>query len=282
MAYSKRIPRKNIVDFCGKPLMVHALETAKASGLFDEIHVSTEDNEIAAVAAAHGFAPAFPRRRMLADDVTGLFPVLAWVLEEYARRGRTFDDVCLVMPTAPLIEPADLAAGYEVYQNGRRKLPVLAAARISALEALAADTDDRLRRLYKLVEDGVSEMDDILKNRITALKAERDSTRAALDRATGANRPPISLDPMKIAAFGKLMREQPTSGDIPFRKAYLGAIIDRVEVDDHQIRICGRKDVLEQAVIAGDGPVLGVRSFVRRWRPVRGSNPCYPRERRVS
>ena len=126
---SKRIPRKNIVDFCGKPLMVHALEIAKASGLFDEIHVSTEDDEIAAVATAHGFAPAFPRTRLLADDVTGLFPVLAWVLAEYARRGRTFDDVCLVMPTAPLIEPADLERGYALYRSAGRTFPVLAAAR---------------------------------------------------------------------------------------------------------------------------------------------------------
>ena len=126
---SKRIPRKNIVDFCGKPLMVHALETARASGLFDEIHVSTEDDEIAAVATAHGFAPAFPRERELADDVTGLFPVLAWVLEEYQRRGRTFSAVCLVMPTAPLIEAEDLEAGLRIYEQGGGALPVLATSR---------------------------------------------------------------------------------------------------------------------------------------------------------
>ena len=73
-------------------------------------------------------------------------------------------------------------------------------------------------------------------------------------------------------AFGDLMRRQLTSGDVAFRKVYLGAIIDRVEVDDHQIRILGRKDVLEQAVMANGGPVPGVRSFVRKWRTQEDSN----------
>ncbi len=78
------------------------------------------------------------------------------------------------------------------------------------------------------------------------------------------------------------MRERLTTGDIPFRKAYLGAIIDRVEVDDHQIRICGREDVLEQAVQANGGPVPWVRSFVRKWRSLGESNPCFQRERLTS
>jgi DNA invertase Pin-like site-specific DNA recombinase/uncharacterized coiled-coil protein SlyX len=146
-------------------------------------------------------------------------------------------------------------------------------ARIKALEERAAEAEDRLRRLYKMVEDGIAELDNILKDRITALKAECDAAQAALDRANGANRSPIIIGPDKVAAFGTLMHERLTSGNIPFRKAYLGAIIDRIEVDDHQIWICGRKDVLEQAVLAKDGPIPGVRSFVRRWRSLRESNP---------
>ena len=76
----------------------------------------------------------------------------------------------------------------------------------------------------------------------------------------------------KIEALGRWMRERLTTGEIPFRKASLGAIIDRVEVDDHQIRIIGRKDVLERAVLANGGPVPWVRSFVRRWRARKDSN----------
>ena len=62
------------------------------------------------------------------------------------------------------------------------------------------------------------------------------------------------------------MRDKLTRGEIPFRKGYLGAIVDRIEVDDREIRIVGRKDVLEQAVLANGGFVPGVRSFVRKWR----------------
>ena len=62
------------------------------------------------------------------------------------------------------------------------------------------------------------------------------------------------------------MREKLTTGDVPFRKAYLGSIVDRIEVDDREIRLIGRKDVLERAVLANSGPVPGVRSFVRKWR----------------
>ena len=123
-----------------------------------------------------------------------------------------------------------------------------------------------------MVEDGIAELDDILKDRITALKAERDTARAALARAAGASRPPINIGPDRIAAFGAMMRERLTGGDIPFRKAYLGAIIDRIEVDDRQIRIRGRNDVLEQAVLADGDPIPGVRSFVCRWRTRQDSN----------
>lgn len=69
-----------------------------------------------------------------------------------------------------------------------------------------------------------------------------------------------------MQAFGRLMRERLTTGDIPFRKAYLGTIIDCGEADEGQIRIFGQKDVLEHAVAAGVQRHLPVRSFVRRWR----------------
>ena len=141
--------------------------------------------------------------------------------------------------------------------------------RITILATEVRDTDDRLRRLYKRVEDGVAEQDDILKDRLVALKADRDRAQAALQRATSGTRPVVDLTPDAITHFGQLMREKLTSGEIPFRKAYIGSIVDRIEVDDHQIRILGRKDVLEQAVIANGGPVPRVRSFVRNWRTLR-------------
>ncbi len=75
----------------------------------------------------------------------------------------------------------------------------------------------------------------------------------------------MRLGPGIIAAFGEQMREQITSGEIPFRKAYLGAIVDRIEVDDREVRILGRKNVLEQAVIANAAGRAEVRSFVPKW-----------------
>jgi hypothetical protein len=71
------------------------------------------------------------------------------------------------------------------------------------------------------------------------------------------------------------MREKMTSGEAPYRKAHLGALLERVEVDDGVIRIIGQKDVLEEAVMREGGPVPGVRCFVRNWRRGRDSNPRY-------
>ena len=144
--------------------------------------------------------------------------------------------------------------------------------RIAGLQQRADDADERLRRLYTMVEDGVAVMDDLLKDRITTLKAERETTYATLTRARGGSVAPIVIPANKITAFGNLMRDRLMAGGIPLRKAYLGAIIDRIEVDDYQIRICGRKDVLEQAILADGGLVPGVRSFVRRWRTRQESN----------
>ena len=181
-----------------------------------------------------------------------------------------------------LLDPERLGTMLSSLTSRRAVKAVAVDERIGILEKEAYDTDDRLRRLYKLVEDGVTEQDDILKDRLVALKADRDRVHAALERARAGTRPAVDISPALIERFGQTMRDKLTTGEIPFRKAYIGAIVDRIEVDDHQIRILGRKDVLEQAVMANGGPVPGVRSFVRKWRPVGDSNPCYQRERLVS
>ena len=91
--------------------------------------------------------------------------------------------------------------------------------RIAGLQARADATDQRLRRLYKMVEDGLVEIDDLLGDRIAALKADRETAHAALSRARGTNRAPIVIPSDKIAAFGQLMRERLTTLEVPFRKA---------------------------------------------------------------
>ncbi len=181
-----------------------------------------------------------------------------------------------------LLDPERLGAVLATLASRRAAKAASIDERMVILEREAADSDERLRRLYKLVEDGVTELDDVLKDRLTALKADRDRAYAALERARAGRRPSVDISPVSIERFAETMRKRLTSGEVPFRKAYIGAIVDRIEVDDHQIRIMGRKDVLEAAVTAAGGPVPGVRSFVRRWRPVGESNPCYQRERLVS
>ncbi len=123
---SKRIKNKNITDFCGKPLIAYSLEAAKASGLFDVIHVSTESEEIRAVVESLGFTVDFLRPAELADDHTPIMPVLKWVLLEYQKKGHEFRDVCLLMPTAPLLDAEDLREGMKIFESHHGKKSLLA------------------------------------------------------------------------------------------------------------------------------------------------------------
>jgi site-specific DNA recombinase len=151
--------------------------------------------------------------------------------------------------------------------------------RIARLEREAEQAETRLGRLYKMVEDGIAKLDDVLKRRIDALKLERDQARAALERAQTAVRPAVDISPLVVERFGAMMRENLTTGTVPFRKAMISSVVDRVEVDDHEIRIIGDKGTLERAVLGGSGSAsggeAGVRSLVRNWRRGWDSNPRY-------
>lgn len=145
-------------------------------------------------------------------------------------------------------------------------------ARLAALEREAANADEKLKRLYKLIEDGVAEMDDLLKDRITALKADRDRSKEALARARGNVKAKAEVTEEAVAKFSELMRQRIQEGDTPVRKAWLTSIVDRIEVDDGVIRLFGRKDVLEQCVMSGATANPGVRTFVPEWRTRQDSN----------
>jgi site-specific DNA recombinase len=126
--------------------------------------------------------------------------------------------------------------------------------------------DDKLKRLYRLVEDGMTEMDDVLKDRPNSLKADRDRAKAALERAKPHSSQAIQIDPALLEQFGRSMRENFTSGSIPFRKAYLRSLIDVIGVDDAQIRIKGSKDVLERAVLASRNGAFPGSQMSTGWR----------------
>lgn len=110
---SKRIPRKNIKPFMGRPMLAYAIAAARESGLFDEIMVSTEDEEIAAIAKANGAAVPFMRSARTADDHATTFDVLEEVLTLYASNGREFDVTCCIYPCVPFLQGGTLckAAG---------------------------------------------------------------------------------------------------------------------------------------------------------------------------
>lgn len=126
---SKRIPKKNIIPFCGKPLIAYALDAAKESGMFDRIHVSTDSNEIAEVVEKLGFPVEFMRNESLADDYTGVVPVLRWVVKEYEQRGLHYDQLCCIFPTAPLLRSSDLVEAFRIFDQNQGSHPLLVYAR---------------------------------------------------------------------------------------------------------------------------------------------------------
>ncbi|PDV99988.1 pseudaminic acid cytidylyltransferase [Candidatus Chloroploca asiatica] len=101
---SKRIPRKNIKPFLGKPILSYSIETALESQLFSEVMVSTEDDEIAELALQCGATVPFRRSEQTANDYAGTAEVLLEVLDSYGSLGRFFDYGCCIYPTAPFIK----------------------------------------------------------------------------------------------------------------------------------------------------------------------------------
>ena len=112
---SKRIPRKNVRPLLGRPLITWPISTAKASGLFDEIMVSTDDDEIAAIARSAGAAVPFMRSAGTSHDHASTTAVIQEVLANYQKiQSLPFTTICCVYPTAALLEPAHLSAGYSL------------------------------------------------------------------------------------------------------------------------------------------------------------------------
>ncbi|PIT82076.1 pseudaminic acid cytidylyltransferase [Limnohabitans sp. 15K] len=114
---SKRIPRKNIKSFCGKPMIAWSIEAGKASGCFDRIIVSTDDAEIAKVARAHGADVPFMRPSELSDDYTGTIPVVAHAVEWIAQQFGSVQFACCLYATAPFVQAEDLRRGLELLQR---------------------------------------------------------------------------------------------------------------------------------------------------------------------
>ncbi|OZB74784.1 MAG: pseudaminic acid cytidylyltransferase [Halothiobacillus sp. 14-55-98] len=111
---SKRIPRKNIRSFGGKPMISWSIEAALQSGCFDQVVVSTDDAEIADVARTHGAAVPFMRPAELSGDHTGTIPVIRHAIEWFQSLGTVPEEVCCLYATAPFVRAEDIRKGLEV------------------------------------------------------------------------------------------------------------------------------------------------------------------------
>lgn len=105
---SKRIPRKNIKHFYGKPIIAYSIEAAQKSGLFEKIIVSTDDEEIASVAKHYGADVPFMRPHELSDDFTGTIPVIKHAIHACGEPIDTLDAVCCLYATAPFVQATHL------------------------------------------------------------------------------------------------------------------------------------------------------------------------------
>lgn len=115
---SKRIPRKNIRPFLGKPIIAYSIETALNSDLFEEVMVSTDDDEIIEVAKEYGASVPFKRSAENADDYATTADVILEVLQQYENLNKIFDFCCCIYPTAPLMKTEDLKEGFNKLKEG--------------------------------------------------------------------------------------------------------------------------------------------------------------------
>ena len=114
---SKRIPRKNIKEFLGKPIIAYSIEAAIETGLFDEVMVSSDDMEIAEVAKQYGAKVPFMRSAETASDFASTADVLKEVIANYKELGKEFDNFCCFYATAPLVQSKDVASAFERLQQ---------------------------------------------------------------------------------------------------------------------------------------------------------------------
>lgn len=144
--------------------------------------------------------------------------------------------------------------------------------RLVGLQAQVSEAERKLQRLYQSIEDGIVELDDLLKDRVAILKADREKAKAAFDRASMQGAGAVTIDVEKVEAFSRLMLDLLTSGETPTLKAYLRSILGSVVVGDKTVSIVGSKDVLAGAVTGRNFARQTVRGFVPKWRTRQDSN----------
>lgn len=116
---SKRIPRKNVKDFLGKPIIAYTIEAAIASGLFAEVMVSTDDIEIAEIARKYGAKVPFVRSEVNSNDFATTFDVIEEVLHEYQKKESTFEFTCCIYACAPFVTSNKLVEAFQIMEQNQ-------------------------------------------------------------------------------------------------------------------------------------------------------------------
>ncbi len=140
---SKRIPKKNIKEFFGKPIIAYSLLSGVDAEIFEYIHVSTEDQEIYNLVSDLGFRPEFYRTNNNASDDSPVKDVLIEVIQKFDEQDNKFDIICLLSATAPLINGADLKDAYSTFKNLNMQHPLLAVTRYPVPVEWALQMDER-------------------------------------------------------------------------------------------------------------------------------------------
>ncbi|RLA83603.1 MAG: pseudaminic acid cytidylyltransferase [Epsilonproteobacteria bacterium] len=144
---SKRIPKKNIKDFFGKPLIAYSIEVALASNLFEKVIVTTDDKQIATIAKEYGAEVPFIRPTELSDDFTGTQEVIKHTIDYLESQGENYEYICTIYATAPLLQKEYLIEGYEKLKQS------------DAINAFSATSMPfPIQRTFKLDNNGRCEM----------------------------------------------------------------------------------------------------------------------------
>ena len=122
---SKRIPKKNIKEFHGKPIIAYSIKTALESGLFQEVMVSTDCEEIKRISKQYGAEVPFLRSESNSDDFATTVDVVNEVLESYQKMGRTFEKLCILYPCAPFVNKEDLHRADQMLGKNDCVIPVV-------------------------------------------------------------------------------------------------------------------------------------------------------------
>ena len=209
---SKRIPRKNIKLFCGKPLIAYSIEVALKSGLFSRVIVTTDDEEIAKVSREYGAETPFVRPKELSDDFSTSGDAVTHALEYLKAEGEEFEYVCTLYATAPFIQVSYLKEGYAVLKNSDAKM----AFSVTSMPF-------PIQRTFKLTENGRCQMftPEHFKTRSQDLEeAYQDAGQFYWERADKVwNDIPFGSDSIPIILPRKLVQDIDTTED--FRRAEL-------------------------------------------------------------